>query len=59
MYHSMIQSQERTLYEAHQKYLMDKAALIDDAYEDGMEAGRAESREKIEALEHSRKESRE
>ncbi len=71
MYHSMIQSQERTLYEAHQKYLMDKAALIDDAYEDGMEAGieigredgvkigRAESREKIEVLEQSREESRE
>ena len=39
MYNSNIQSQERTLYEAHQKAMMDRRSLYNGGYRKGKEEG--------------------
>lgn len=54
MYKSNIQSQERTLFEAHQKFLMDQASMKinahDEGYEEGYEKAKEEMSQQLSAL---------
>ena len=54
MYNSNIQPQEKTIMEAHEKYMMDKRSLyslgLKEGIEQGIEQGREESKAEIERL---------